>query len=221
MLKLYKYITVEHIKAIGIISIIVALFSLQVINSNNKYDEINRKVQLLEKQNGNLKVIIDSLNLEHNGYKEYLLRKKASNLSGVDIPDKFKYSHIKKVFEVCEKNNLPPRLLFRLIKAESDFRKDAISSAGAKGFFQIMPGTYRGYSRKLGIKKHNEFANIEVGAFYLKTLYKSFNKEKNNENRWRLTILSYNYGIGRVINNKRRFLGREFDNYNYLNYILS
>lgn len=221
MLKLYKYITVEHIKAIGIITIIVALFSLQVIDSNDKYNDVNQRLQLLGKQNDSLKIIIDSLNLERKDYKEYLLRKKASNLSGVDIPDKFKYSHIKKVFEVCEKNQLPPRLLFRLIKAESGFRKDALSSAGARGFFQIMPGTYRGYSNKLGIKNHNEFANIEVGAFYLKTLYKSFNKEKNIENRWRLTILSYNYGIGRVINNKRRFLGEEFDNYKYLNFILS
>jgi soluble lytic murein transglycosylase-like protein len=167
---------------------------------------------------------IDSLiTVRHKEYSSFLLRKRASDLSGIDIPDKFNNAQIKKVFDECAKNELPPRVVFRLIKAESGFRKNAVSSAGAKGFFQIMPATYRGYSKKLGIVKHNDMSNIEVGTFYLKTLHSYFDRRKNlsKSEKWRLTILSYNYGIGRVINNRDKFLGKGFDNYKYLTYILS
>jgi soluble lytic murein transglycosylase-like protein len=41
-------------------------------------------------------------------------------------------------------NGLTPALLGALIKAESDFRPDAVSHAGAQGIAQFMPATARG-----------------------------------------------------------------------------
>ncbi len=204
---------------------LMVLVTLYFINLKFENDELNDKIKYIQNKRINeINRRIDSLiSYRNKEYSELLLRKKATQLSGIEIPDKFNNKHIKKVFDECKRNNLPPRLVFRLIKAESNFRKNAVSSAGAQGFFQIMPATYRGYSKKLNINKHNEMSNIEVGTFYLKTLHDYFDRRKylSKDEKWRLTILSYNYGIGRVINNRERFLGSEFDNYKYLNYILS
>ena len=187
-------------------------YNTQLKNSI-EIETLNRKLIETEKMKDSLKIISKE-------FKDYQLRKKAINISGIDIPEKFKTKYIRKVFKECEKNNIPPRIAFRLIKKESNFNISSKSNKGASGLFQIMPNTYRAYSKKLNINKHDELANIEVGIFYLKTLYRAFHRE-DKEDRWRLAILSYNYGIGRVGNNKQRFLGKEFDNYKYLNFITS
>lgn len=183
------------------------------LTNTEEIKKLNNRIIELEK-------IKDSLKIISKEFKDYQIRKKAMDISGIDIPEKFKTKYIRKVFTECEKNNIPPRLAFRLIKKESNFNIRSKSNKGASGLFQIMPNTYRAYSKKLNINKHDELANIEVGIFYLKTLYNSFRRE-DKEDRWRLAILSYNYGIGRVGNNKQRFLGKEFDNYKYLNFITS
>jgi len=203
--------------SLGVFISLTIFFSLKFNEEKETAKQLETKLEKQVLQNNKLKDSLNKLSVE---YKEYNLRKKAIKISGIDIPEKFKYKQIKKVFEECKKNEIPPRIAFRMIKAESNFTKNAKSSKGANGFFQIMPNTYRAYSKKLNIKKHDDLANIEVGIFYLKTLHKSFRKE-DSKDRWRLAILSYNYGIGRVGNNKDKFLGKGFDNYKYLNFITS
>ena len=201
--------------------LLVFFYTINTYTTLNKTEEMNEQLQTeLIKIKEEYRILKLEKQKQNKEFKEYTLRKKAIRLSGVEIPENFKYKHIKKVFEECEKNNIPPRIAFRMIKAESNFRVNAKSSKGASGYFQIMPNTYRAYSKKLNIQKHNELANIEVGIYYLRTLYGAFRKE-DKEDRWRLAILSYNYGIGRVGNNKQRFLGKSFDNYKYLNFITS
>lgn len=176
----------------------------QLEQKNKQIEQILKEKQQLEKES-----------------KEYLLRKKANLISGIEIPDKFTGNHIEKVFKECEKYKLPPRVIFRLIKSESNFNKNSLSSQGAKGYLQLMPGTYKAYANKLNIRKHNEYTNLEVGIFYFDTLYDYFGKRFNKKDQLKLAILSYNYGPGVVGNNKKRFLGKEFDTYKYLNFIAS
>jgi len=212
----------ENISRFGYI-IVISLLLLLSYMLNSKVEELSKELKYRDFKIQKLREKIDSISIDNNEYRDYRLRKMANNISGIEIPERFTPIYINRVFKECERYNLPPRLVFRLIRAESNFRKNAISSAGAQGFFQIMPGTYKGYSKKLKIKNHSEMSNISVGIFYLKTLHKHFARKKflTKEEQWRLTILSYNYGIGKVTNNKERFLGNEFKNYKYVNYILS
>lgn len=57
-----------------------------------------------------------------------------------------------------------PRLVTALIEAESSFTIEAVSSAGAIGIAQIMPGT----ASMLGIDPYNPLENIDGGVRYLR-----------------------------------------------------
>lgn len=79
-----------------------------------------------------------------------------------------------------QKYNIEPVLIFSLIKTESNFNKDAISSKGAVGLMQIMPSTAIFIADEL---KFNNFTvddllipkiNIEFGVYYLNYLIKKF-----------------------------------------------
>ena len=80
---------------------------------------------------------------------------------------------------------LPPHLINGVIKAESDFCVRAVSSAGARGLMQLMPGTIR----ELGIKDPFDIdQNIDGGARYLRQMLDLFGGDI------RLALAAYNAG---------------------------
>jgi murein DD-endopeptidase MepM/ murein hydrolase activator NlpD len=90
---------------------------------------------------------------------------------------------------IARKHGLDPRLFRRLISAESGWRVDAGSPAGARGLTQLMPGTARG----LGVRNIlNPVQNLEGGAKYLAQQLKTF---KGNT---KLALAAYNAGPGAV-----------------------
>ena len=66
---------------------------------------------------------------------------------------------------------LPPELLWAVIKVESNFRDQAVSRAGAIGLMQLMPRTAKG----IGLRNARDpEQNILGGAYYLRHLANRF-----------------------------------------------
>lgn len=80
------------------------------------------------------------------------------------------YSDI--IYSAAEKYEIDPALIRAVIKAESNFRPDAISRKGARGLMQLMPHT----AYELNVKNSFEpEENIEGGVRYLRYLLNLFN----------------------------------------------
>lgn len=84
---------------------------------------------------------------------------------------------------------IDPLLLEALVSAESDFRPNLVSSAGAMGLAQLMPGT----ARMLGVTDPMDPAqNLNGGARYLAQMLRQFDGDR------RLALAAYNAGPGAV-----------------------
>ncbi|MGH8320816.1 MAG: transglycosylase SLT domain-containing protein [Gammaproteobacteria bacterium] len=92
--------------------------------------------------------------------------------------------------------NLP--WLYGLIRAESVFRPDAVSAAGAVGLMQLMPGTGRRVAANLGLVLDDDDAlldpanNLTLGSAYLSDMLKRFDGSEP------LATAAYNAGPKRV-----------------------
>ena len=107
------------------------------------------------------------------------------NLHSAGIPA----AYLTKVAELSERFDLSPALIEALVWQESRWRSNAVSSAGARGLTQLMPGT----ARELGVDPRDPIANLEGGARYLREQIDRFdgNIEK--------ALAAYNAGPKRVL----------------------
>ncbi|EMO52533.1 transglycosylase SLT domain protein [Leptospira noguchii] len=88
------------------------------------------------------------------------------------------------IHQESEKNNLDPRLVQSVIKAESNFKTDAVSPKGAIGLMQLMPST----ANSLGVEDPFDPAeNVAGGTKFLSDL---LNKYKNLDH----ALAAYNAG---------------------------
>jgi murein DD-endopeptidase MepM/ murein hydrolase activator NlpD len=85
-------------------------------------------------------------------------------------------------------NGMDPALLASLVYAESGFNAKAVSSCGAQGLTQLMPGTARG----LGVTdSFDPQQNLNGGAQYIARQLKSFGRVD-------LALAAYNAGPGAI-----------------------
>jgi soluble lytic murein transglycosylase-like protein len=92
------------------------------------------------------------------------------------------------IAEAAEKSGLSQALISAVISAESGFRPDAVSPAGARGLMQLMPGT----ARALGVADpFDPQQNVLGGARYLEQQLRQFGSIEK-------ALAAYNAGPGAV-----------------------
>jgi soluble lytic murein transglycosylase len=96
------------------------------------------------------------------------------------------------------KYNIPPALIFAMIRQESAYHPEAVSSSGALGLMQLMPNTAAYIAEKIHHPKpskemlHNANINIQLGSAYLDYLFAQHAEHPL------VAIASYNAGPNRV-----------------------
>jgi soluble lytic murein transglycosylase len=97
------------------------------------------------------------------------------------------------------RHRINPYLIAAVIQAESGFRADTVSKAGAVGLMQVLPATARELrERKLvdesvvgGKPLTDPVANIEYGTAYVRYLVNRYHEVET-------ALAAYNAGLGRV-----------------------
>lgn len=128
---------------------------------------------------------------DHKGYKLLVKtwkgwREKKSGYEGLS-KRRARFNSI--IGHAAKKHQLPEELVHAVIRAESAYNPEAVSSAGAVGMMQLMPATAKRY----GVNdRKNAAQNIAGGTKYLRDLLKLF------DNDLKLALAAYNAGEGAV-----------------------
>ncbi len=104
-------------------------------------------------------------------------------------------------FDAASRNNdVDVAMLYGIARQESRFSPDIVSSAGAVGLMQLMPGTARWVAQQLGRKDYRSAAISDVelntlfGAYYFKYWFERLDRMPA------LAAAAYNAGPGRAQN---------------------
>ncbi|MBQ3791927.1 MAG: lytic transglycosylase domain-containing protein [Clostridia bacterium] len=102
--------------------------------------------------------------------------------------------------EIVEKYSttygVPEYIIYSVIRTESSFNENAVSSSGAIGLMQLKPSTFEWLVSRTKEELNPEtiyspHINVKYGTYYLSYLYTKFGK-------WDLAIAAYNAGQGSV-----------------------
>nr|WP_319489811.1 lytic transglycosylase domain-containing protein [uncultured Caproiciproducens sp.] len=143
--------------------------------------------------NSNYNTLVASLNRTNTAANKKTTASVFSNLlqnAVGTIDNKQKSSSMDDVFNTAaEKYNIPVNLLKAVAKVESGFDEDAVSSCGAQGVMQLMPGT----AASLGVQNPLDAEqNIMGGAKYLSQMLDRYDGDA------KLALAAYNAGSGNV-----------------------
>lgn len=128
----------------------------------------------------------------------------AAKASTLDVPPyiarmRYPVYYADLVSEEAQRYGFDPLLLFALIRQESLYNPEAVSSAGARGLTQVMPATGQGIASSLGVENFQvsnllrPYISITFGAYYLDEQLRRF------EGNAAAALAAYNAGPGRAI----------------------
>lgn len=104
------------------------------------------------------------------------------------------------VYKSAQETNLDPNLILAIMRQESAFNRQALSSAGARGLMQLMPATGRDMARKVRVKgfKVDDLwqanTSIRLGSEHLSDHLKYF-AEPDEPRQLGLALSAYNAGL--------------------------
>lgn len=125
----------------------------------------------------------------HKRYKRVIKSKQNKSRIAYKSLKKNKKKYSPLILAIASDYKIDPKLLHAIIRAESAYDPNAISSAGAVGLMQLMPATAKRY----GVKdRRNPKQNITGGTRYLKDLLKMFGSNM------KLVAAAYNAGENAV-----------------------
>lgn len=118
------------------------------------------------------------------------VRSEASSPHGDTSSDNHIFPDIRQsIRNAATKYAISEKLIQSVIQAESNYRPDAVSPAGAQGLMQLMPAT----ARELGVNDPFDVdQNIDGGARYLRKMMDRFGGDI------KLALAAYNAGPGTV-----------------------
>ena len=100
--------------------------------------------------------------------------------------------------QYATKYDLPPELIYAIIRAESSFNRYAVSHAGASGLMQIMESTGVWAAEQMGLSDFDygrifePEINIHIGTWYINRLIRQFGGNLDT------ALAAYNAGSGNV-----------------------
>jgi soluble lytic murein transglycosylase len=104
------------------------------------------------------------------------------------------------VYKSSQETNLDPNLILAIMRQESAFNRQAMSSAGARGLMQLMPATGRDMARKVRVKgfKVEDLwqanTSIRLGSELLSDHLEYFSKSDDTR-QLGLALSAYNAGL--------------------------
>ena len=109
----------------------------------------------------------------------------------------YKTNYIDIVSEECQKYNMDKYMILSIIKAESNFKTDAVSAKNAIGLMQLTIDTAKWCAEKAGLDNITESdlyvpeINIKLGVYYFNYLYERYDD-------FNTALAAYNAGMGNV-----------------------
>jgi len=145
-------------------------------------------------------------NISSDKIKDYIKKNTSTEKIATDI--------YKSIIENSKKHDVEPELIAAMIKVESNFKHNTISTSGARGLMQLMPKT----AKFMEVNPNDMNANIKGGTKYI-----AWCLEQQNNNL-KLALASYNAGIGNVkkyngippFKETQNYVDRVMKEYNYL-----
>ena len=104
--------------------------------------------------------------------------------------DRLRHNLLQTIYYEAKRTGLEPDLVLAVIRGESNFRKYAISSAGARGFMQVMP-FWANIVGETSSDLFNLRTNLRLGCAILRSY---LDKENGNVHR---ALARYNGSLGK------------------------
>lgn len=121
----------------------------------------------------------------------------ALNMCGIILRGFFPALYLDEIKKYSVEYSVDPYLVMAVIKAESNYKEEAVSNKDACGLMQLTPSTAKWLAEKIKIsdfKDENIYEpemNIRLGSYYLSYLYDMYADIK-------CTLAAYNAGNGTV-----------------------